>query len=250
MITLNTDKLPEIVEMPVELWINGEKSITFMCSPYDLEDLAIGHMITRGLVKDISCIENIFVKLSSYQIFVTTNTEISKELYNVPTFVLSGTSSVSGFTDDIYKIPKVKSNFSVDIKKVMEVAHKLVDEAVIYNSTGGVHGSIIYTDKKYYLREDIGRHCSVDKAIGAALKDGVNLSNCFICTTGRISLDMLLKAAVVGIPLVSSFKYPSDMGVKLANHYDVAIVSKALLNEPLIYASTKRVIDNRKCNVS
>lgn len=247
---MNTDNLPEIVEMPVELWINGEKSITFMCSPYDLEDLAIGHMITRGLVKDISCIEDILVKLSSYQVFVTTNTEVSKELYNVPTFVLSGTSSVSGFTDDIYKIPKVKSNFSVNLTKVMEVAHKLVDEAVIYNSTGGVHGSIIYTDEKYYLREDIGRHCSVDKAIGAALKDGVDLSNCFICTTGRISLDMLLKASVVGIPLVSSFKYPSDMGVKLAKHYDVAIVSKALLNEPLIYASTKRVIDDRKCNAS
>lgn len=246
MIDLIKNELPTIVEMPVELWINGNKSTTFMCSPYDLEDLAIGHMITRGVVKDITCIKDIHIKERSHQIFVTTNTEIGEELYTVPAFVLSGTSSVSQFTDDIYKIPKIEHNFSIDIKKVMEVAHKLAEEAVIYNSTGGVHGSIVYTDANYYLREDIGRHCSVDKAIGAAIKDGIDLSHSFICTTGRISLDMLLKSAVVGIPLISSFKYPSDMGVKLANHYNVAIVSKALLDEPLIYAHHNRITSNTK----
>lgn len=237
------DNLPTIVEMPVELWINGKKSTTFMCSPYDLEDLAIGHMITRGVIDDLSSIDDIFVDESSYQIFVKTNSKVSKELYNVPQFVLSGTSSVSGFTDDIYKIPKVNSDFFIDLNKVMEVAHQLVDEAAIYNSTGGVHGSIIYTNEKYFLREDIGRHCSVDKAIGAAIKEGIDLSRSFICTTGRISLDMLLKSAVVGIPLVSSFKYPSDMGVQLAEHYNVTIVSRALLDEPLIYGYTDRVIN-------
>lgn len=238
---INND-LPTIVEMPVELWVNDEKTTTFMCSPYDLEDLAVGHMITRGIINNISNIEDIYVDEKKFKINVKTNLNKNKELYSVPNFVLSGTSSVSGFTDDIYKIPKVKNNFSIRVKKITELANILANEAEIYNTTGGVHGSIIYTKDKYFLREDIGRHSSVDKVIGAGLRNGLDLSESFICTTGRISLDMLLKSAVAGIPIVSSFKYPSDMGVKLANHYNITIVSRALLDKPYIYGFKERIL--------
>lgn len=231
------------MQMPIELWANDEKVATFMGSPYDLDDLAVGHLITRGIIKSLDLIEKIEINSETYQIFVTSKEALSKSLYSVPEFVLSGTSSVDKFNDNIYKIAKVDGNFTVELEKIIKFANIMVDDALIYHTTGGVHSSIVVdgaTDK-HYLREDIGRHCAVDKAIGAAIKDGVDLSRSFICTSGRISLDMLLKSAAVGLPIVASLKYPSDMGVRLANHYDTSIVARVLSKNPLVYANKERV---------
>lgn len=229
------------IEMPVELWINKKKTTTFMCSPYDLEDMAIGHLLTRGIIKNISAVEDIKIKKDTYQIFMTINEPVPNQLYTVPEFVLSGTTSVSEFSENIYKIPKIKSDYSVELEKIIRMAQVMVEEATIYKLTGGVHGAIVAIGDRYHLREDIGRHCAVDKAIGAAFKKKEDLSHAFICTTGRISLDMLLKSAAVGLSIVASLKYPSDMGIKLAQHYNIAIISGVLSTNPLVYACEDRV---------
>ncbi|NLY45714.1 MAG: formate dehydrogenase accessory sulfurtransferase FdhD [Tissierella sp.] len=240
---MKKNELYSAVEMPVELWVNDKILTTFMCTPFDLEDMAIGHLLTRGLVKDISNISNIKVDVDTYQIFVITDGPVSNKLYSVPEFVLSGTSSVDKFNDNIYKVPKIRSDFSIKLTKIIEFAKLLEKEAIIYNTTGGVHGAIVAETNsgKYFVREDIGRHCAVDKAVGAFAKEGLNFSNAIISTTGRISLDMLLKSAVVQIPVVSSLKYPSDMGINLANHYGVSIVSRILSENPLVYTNKQRI---------
>lgn len=236
-----SNELPVIAETPIELRINDNKLSTFMCTPYNLEELALGHLITRGVVKSIKDIDDIKVKANTGQVFVKTKVTPEKELYSVPEFVVSGSSSVSEFTEDIYKIPRVNDDYKVDLKLIQDMSNKLSTEAVIYNTTGGVHGSLIWSEGDLILREDIGRHCAIDKAVGGALKRDFDLKNSFICTTGRISLEMLLKAAAVGIPVVVSFKYPSDMGVKLANHYNITIVARSLTDEPLIYGNTDKI---------
>ncbi|MGO1468407.1 MAG: formate dehydrogenase accessory sulfurtransferase FdhD [Tissierella sp.] len=237
-------ELHSAVEMPAELWINNKILTTFMCTPLDLEELAIGHLLTRGIVKHLSDIDNIEIDLNKYQIYVTTSGTTSSKLYSVPEFVLSGTSSVDKFSDNIYDIPRIHSNISVKLSKIVEFADRLEKEAIIYNTTGGVHGAILVDMDKgnYFVREDIGRHCAVDKVIGAVAKEGLNFSNTFISTTGRISLDMLLKCAVVQIPIISSLKYPSDMGIKLANHYGISLVSRILSENPLIYTNDQNFI--------
>lgn len=241
---MEKSKLLSAVEMPVELIVNDKVLATFMATPQDLDELAIGHLLTRGLIKDISSIEDINVDSNTYQIFVTTKDELPKKLYNVPEIIVSGTSSVDKFSDSIYEIPKIENDFSVQLSKIIEIANIMNTQAPIYNTTGGVHAAVIMNVEKdrYFLREDIGRHCAVDKAVGAAAKEGVDLSNTFICTTGRISLDMLLKSAVVQIPVVSSLKYPSDMGVKLGDFYGISIVARILSKEALIYTHEERII--------
>ena len=240
---MTRDKYPSAIEMPVELWINSKLTTTFMASPYDLEDLAIGHILSRGMLSSIDDIEDIEVREDSLQIFVKTKLDIFEELYSVPNFVLSGSSSVNKFNDNIYKIPKISGDFSIELSKIVHYANIMVEDAVIYHDTGGVHSSILVdsSTNKYYLREDIGRHSAVDKAIGAAAKDRVDFSSSFICTTGRISLDMLLKSASMGIAIVSSLKYPSHMGVKLADFYQISILAKTLSKEPLIYTCKERI---------
>lgn len=237
------NKFPAAIEMPSELWVNDSLITSFMCSPYDLEDLAIGHLLTRGIIKNIKNIEDIKIDEESYQIFVKTNQEISKEWFSVPEFVLSGVSSVDKFNDNIYKIKPVNQDIRVNLSEIVKAANMMVNDAIIYKETGGVHAAIMTEIAgKSILREDIGRHCAVDKAIGAFVKEGRDFNKSFICTTGRISLDMLLKSASMGIPIVSSLKYPSDMGIKLANHYGITIISKILKDQPLIYTNPEKIV--------
>lgn len=239
---MEKEKLPSAVEMPVELWVNEIKITTFMCTPLDLEDLAIGHLLARGMISDISKIKDIRVNEDTYQIFLTTREKVSHPLYSVPEFVLSGASAVGEFSDNIYRIPTINSNYTVELKRVMDMAHTMIKEAIIYNTTGGVHGALIANGASYFLKEDIGRHNAVDKAIGAAARHNIDFANSFVSTTGRISLDMLLKSAAIGIPVIASLKYPSDMGVKLANHYNIAIISRVTSEKPYIYANEDRII--------
>lgn len=240
---MKKDNYPSAIEMPIELWVNSNRITTFMGSPYDLEDLAIGNLFTRGRIKNTNDIKSLEINEETLQIFVETKESISDELYSVPEFILSGTSSVNKFNDNIYSIPKVDSDFSVELDEIVKFANIMVDEAFIYHDTGGVHSAIVVDSitKKYYLREDIGRHSAVDKSIGAAVKDNVDFSNSFICTSGRISLDMLLKSAAVGIPIVSSLKYPSQIGIQLAEHYNISIVAKILKGKPLVYSNKQRI---------
>lgn len=236
------NKYPAAVEMPSELWVNDKLLTVFMCSPYDLEDLAIGHLLTRGMIKGINEIENINIDKDSFKIQVQTNSEISKEWFSVPEFILSGVSSVDKFNDNIYKIDKVK-DIEIKLSEIISSAKTMVDDALIYRETGGVHAAILTeVNGDKFLREDIGRHSAVDKAVGAYARAGKDFSNSFISTTGRISLDMLLKSASMGIPVVVSLKYPSDLGIKLANHYNISIVARILREEPLIYTNKDKII--------
>lgn len=242
---MTKEKLPSAVEMPVELWVNNKKITTFMCTPYDLEDLAIGHLLTRGMITDISKIKDVTVDTNTYQIFLNTLEDVSHPLYSVPEFVLSGAAGVGEFSDNIYKIPSINTDYSVSLDNIVTIAHTMVEEATIYKTTGGVHGAVISNGVDYFLREDIGRHNAVDKAVGAATRKNIDFSNSFICTTGRISLDMLLKSAASRIPVVASLKYPSDMGVRLAKHYNIAIVSRITSENPYIYGNEERIIQNK-----
>ncbi|MEG0823933.1 MAG: formate dehydrogenase accessory sulfurtransferase FdhD, partial [Erysipelotrichaceae bacterium] len=82
---------------------------------------------------------------------------------------------------------------------------RLVEEAELYKQSGGVHGCAIKTkDKGFCLREDIGRHNAVDKAIGVMRMNGYELTDAVIASTGRISLDMILKAVAVNAPIITS----------------------------------------------
>lgn len=240
---MNLEKLPVAVEIPIELWVNNILIATFMGSPYDLDDLAVGHLLTRGMIKDIDDIKKISVNEDTYQILVETKGPIEKQLYSVPEFILSGTSSVNKFSDNIYKLSTMENDFSIYLDEIVKAMEYMIENANIYNSTGGVHSAIVSSENnsKLYLREDIGRHCAVDKAVGAAAKDGIDFTLAFICTSGRISLDMLLKSAAMKLPIIGSLKYPSDLGVSLANHYKIAIVSRVLSDNPYIYANKTRI---------
>lgn len=237
---------PMAVEMPAELWINGIKSATFLCTPYDLEDLAVGHMMTKGLITSSEDVTELSLDTSTYVISARTVTDNRQPLYGVSEMILSGCSAVAEFSGQIYQLNPVRSQFRASLIHIRDLGRHMVDLSEIYRETGGVHAALLESGGEMLVREDIGRHNALDKAIGAAARRGLSLTEAILITTGRISLDMSLKAASVSVPVIGTLKYPSDLGVRLAAHYRICIAARILSERPLIYTAEETIIELRK----
>lgn len=234
------DKIKMIDEALVELYINKETKVLFMCTPLNIEELSVGHLIARGMIESVDDIVDINVIEEKLQVFIDVK-RYNKEKYSVPNIILSGCSSAT-FSEEYYNMEGIESNYSVDMNEIIELSTKLIEEAELYKQSGGIHGCAIKTkDGVCCLREDIGRHNAVDKAIGVMYMNKNTLSDSIIASTGRISLDMILKALAVNAPILTSLSVPSNLAVKLAEKFGITIVGRVKSKNPIVYTNKDRI---------
>ena len=101
----------------------------------------------------------------------------------------------------------------------------LIQEAVHYRASRGIHGAALADrDRVLLVAEDVGRHNAVDKLMGLALQRGIPTKDKILLSTGRVSSEMLLKAARMGVPVVASRTSPTEMAVALAEQLGVTVV--------------------------
>ncbi|WP_298407661.1 formate dehydrogenase accessory sulfurtransferase FdhD, partial [Ferroplasma sp.] len=109
---------------------------------------------------------------------------------------------------------------------------------------GGVHAAAImdYSGNILSMGEDIGRHNAVDKAIGKMLLKGIARSpEAVLQVSGRAGFEIVQKAAMYGIPVVSSVSAPSSLAIELANEFNMALVSFVRRNSFNVYAHPERI---------
>lgn len=237
------NEMPCAAEMPVELWVNDKKLTAFLCTPSDLEDLAVGHLLTRGYLSDQDEILDLETDLNCFRIRVSVDSQELKSQYSVSEMILSGCSTVAEFSSQVYDLHPKTSSFCTTLSHLRELGNQMIEGGIIYKKTGGVHAALVESGNCQLVREDIGRHNAVDKVVGAAVRAGLSLSEAALITTGRISLDMALKSAAVSIPVIGTLKYPSDLGARLGEFYHICIVSCILSEQPLVYTAKDKIID-------
>lgn len=222
--------------------VNGEKLVTFMCTPRDLSDLAVGHLYTRGLINGMADVKAVAAcsDMKKISAFITGSTQ--DELFTIPKVVLSGCGSGSLFDEKILEKEKLDLDFSITMEEIKAAFREVASGAEMYKTMGGVHcAGIKEAGKDAVIREDIGRHNAVDKAIGAALRNEINLSNSIVVTTGRLSLDMVLKAVGGKIPVVASLSIPSDLAVELAERLGICLIGRVGTQNPIIYTFNEKI---------
>lgn len=229
-------------EAPVNLIVNNKKIITFMCTPLDLEELALGHLYTRGMMESIDELLGVGVCSENKKVMVVLDKKIEdKEESYFPNILLTSCGSGSTFDETKFKSEFLKIEKMFELEKLKESFIALLENAVIYKKTGGMHCALIGIDNNNYIREDIGRHNAVDKVIGAVLKEKKKLEESFIISTGRISVDMVLKAATAKISIVSSRSIASDLAIEIANRVGITLIGRINSLEPIIYTHKERV---------
>lgn len=111
----------------------------------------------------------------------------------------------------------------------------------MHRQTGGTHSCYLGVRDKYVCSmEDIGRHNALDKCIGYALLEQLELSECILFTTGRIPTDMVQKVIAAGIPVLASKAVPTDQAIELAKKYHLNLICRAWPDRMEIYHDARK----------
>jgi FdhD protein len=204
-----TDELVHEEEIIVKL--NGEIH-KFYCIPVDLEEMITGNLKSRGIDHSLSRLK----KLGSNKFEVNFPQELVKALKDC---------------DSQRKRTK---------GEVFDLIEALNENSFLYQKTGCTHVIGICEDKEIFV-EDISRHCAIDKAIGLAIRDGIDLSNSFLVTSCRQTASTIIKAIFCEIPIVVSIAAPTDLAIKEANKYGITLIGFASPERFNIYSHDWRI---------
>ena len=234
-------------EKPLHLFVNTTYWATILCSPSNLKEMAIGHLLSEGILKAITEIEEVTLKKADNSCNVKLNDEINvKERIGLSRLHQRVVTSACGGQSAYQysrKPPKIKSDLTVSSKVLFDSVKQLNFKAEIFRQTGGVHAAALYqTDGSLIaLAEDVGRHNAVDKVIGLAALKSVQFSECFLASTGRLSGDIVFKAAKVGIPIVSSLGAALDSGIEMAVAANLTLAGFVRGKRMNIYNAPERI---------
>ena len=238
-------------ETPLHIFLNRTHYITILCSPSQLKELVVGHLLSEGLLKSIDKIQDISIDknmVCRVKLDSSVNAEaligLSKPFARLVTSACGSPPSMTiPKLIDRIGLRKVPMDFRVEAKAVMNCVRQLNKFASVFRKTGGVHVAALFNIKGdlIALAEDVGRHNAVDKVIGSGTLRSANFNKCFLALSGRLTGDIILKAARVGIPLVASLAAAIDSGIEIADHTDITVIGFVRGNRMNVYANPNRV---------
>jgi FdhD protein len=233
-------------EKPFYIFLHRSLNVTIFCTPSNLGELAIGHLLTEGVVRSIEEIEEINLKEEGVcKVILKENIDLQERLRLSRRFsrvIFSACGSRGPYRPSM-RLPKIKSDLRVKAETVLNCVNRLNSEAELFRKTGGVHTAAIYKSNGVVMAfaEDVGRHNAVDKVIGMAASKKVDLSACFLALSGRLTGDIIFKAARVGLPMVASLAAAIDSGVAIAKGVNLTLVGFARGKRMNIYSYPERI---------
>jgi FdhD protein len=233
-------------EKPLNLFLNRTLYATIFCTPSKLKELAIGHLVSEGIVKSIEEIEEVNLKKDVCRVKLKSSVDLNKRLSLSKHFqrvILSGCGSKGTYTPS-QRLPRIKSNLAIKAETVLDCVNSLNRAAEIFRKTGGVHAAAIFSNDGTLLAsaEDVGRHNAVDKVIGITMMRKTDLGKCFLTLTGRMTGDIVMKAARLGVPVVASMAAAIDSGIAVAKKADLTLVGFVRGKRMNIYSYPERIL--------
>jgi FdhD protein len=237
------------IEEPLEIRISGKPLATTMRTPGHDEELAAGFLVSEAIVRDRSAIAGIS-RDSDNRVIVDLARGVELKLNSAQRFgTISSSCGLCGKTsiDEIRQnFPAIEStNVRIDIETLISLPQKLRKAQSDFSRTGGIHAAGIFASsgELKIVREDIGRHNAVDKAIGRAFLDELlPLNRHVLLVSGRASFEIVQKALAAGIPIVAAVSAPSTLAVDFARESNQTLIG--FLRPPSFnaYSHIERVI--------
>jgi FdhD protein len=225
-----------VEEVPMALFVNGRHAVTAMMSPVQLEDFVTGYLFTEQIIKSIDEIESIRVEKNRLSV-ITTN--LFRVLGPKKTILSGCGGSISLI--DTEKLPKIRSDYTISTADIQN-ALRTVLTSELHAKTGGIHIVALMDHQKILVvSEDIGRHNALDRVIGYALRNNIDLSRTWVIVSGRISSEMVRKCLIAGIPIIVSRGATTTLAVETAEKTGLTLAGFARGGKMVVYTHTRRV---------
>ena len=215
-----------VKEFPLSLIVNGRELATLVASPHDIRYLVAGFLRLQGFVKNLDD----FQMLSVCEDFGVANVIIKGDLPEKlkPAFT---TGCGTGITFNLHEKlhpqeqGRIKAGTKFSPDDLYALMGQLSRQAGEYRKSGGIHSAAVGEGRAIILHsEDIGRHNTLDRIAGEALFKGLDLSGKVLLISGRVSTEMVTKAAMLGISLIVSRTSPTDLAVHRADEAGITLI--------------------------
>lgn len=217
-----------IVESTMELWLEDMHLSSFVCSPGYEKELALGFLLSSGIIRKSSDIS--FTEIEQHRCVITSKRKSDL----VRSFLVSKSHPkyLARITPS-----EVKDSTPIDFSFLDARIKTMMSRQPLHDETGATHAALIHEigGSSEFIVEDIGRHNAVDKAIGYIAAAGIELDKCMLLVTGRLTSELVGKAAGCGIPFMGSFAFATDMGIQLAVNADITLLGSLKREEFWIY---------------
>jgi formate dehydrogenase accessory protein FdhD len=228
-------------ETPVALVYNGLSHAVMMVTPADLDDFAYGFSLTEGIVESASEIaivdrletaHGISLEMRIPQARFDLLDERSRNLTGRTGCGLCGAATLAAAIRSVRRVP---SAARLDPASLFDAFADLEARQPLNSETGAVHAAaVIDAEGRLHVREDVGRHNALDKAVGGALRAGLEPQALLV--TSRASYEIVHKAAQVGIGLVAAISAPTALAVRVAQEAGVVLIGFARGRRLTVYA--------------
>ncbi len=230
------------VEEPLEIRIGGTPVAVTMRTPGHDEELALGFALSEGLqpggarLPDDLAANTVELDAPGFDA-----ARLARSFYTSSSCGVCGKGALEAVA---VEAPRVESDLRVDAAVLATLPDRLREAQPAFAATGGIHATGLFDagGALLCLREDVGRHNAMDKVVGWAFRDGrLPLANAVLCVSGRLSFELVQKAAVAGCPLVVAVGAPSSLAVELAADRGVTLCGFVRGGRMNVYSEPWRV---------
>ena len=230
------------VEEPLEIRIGGEPVAVTMRTPGHDEELALGFCVTEGLapsaarVPDDLAANTVDVEASGFD-----PERMRRHFYTSSSCGVCGKGAIEAVQVTALR---VESALRADSDVVASLPDRLLEAQRAFAATGGLHATGLFTagGELLCVREDVGRHNAMDKVVGRAFLDGLlPLAGHILCVSGRLSFELVQKAAVAGCPILVAVGAPSSLAVELAADRGVTLCGWVREGRMTVYTEPWRI---------
>jgi FdhD protein len=231
------------VEEPLELRIGGKPVAVTMRTPGHDEELALGFALSEGLqpltarVPDDLAANTIELEAPGFD-----PDRLARSFYTTSSCGVCGKGALEAIA---VESPAIESALTISATVVGLLPERLRVAQAAFSSTGGLHATGLFTAAGTLVcaREDVGRHNAMDKVIGRSFLDGLlPLTEHVLCVSGRLSFELVQKAAVAGCPVVVAVGAPSSLAVELAVDRGVTLCGFVRDGRLNVYSRPERII--------
>jgi FdhD protein len=231
------------VEEPLEIRIGGEPVAVTMRTPGHDEELALGFCVTEGLtpssarVPDDLAANTVEVEAAGFDA-----ERLRRNFYTSSSCGVCGKGAIEAIA---VSAPRVESRLQVSHALLVKLPDLLREAQRVFAATGGLHATGLFDAAAELVcaREDVGRHNAMDKVVGwAFLQELLPLEHHVLCVSGRLSFELVQKAAVAGCPVLVAVGAPSSLAVELAADRGVTLCGWVRQGRLTVYTEPWRIV--------
>ena len=231
-----------VKEERIAFYLNGKKLLSVMSIPKEQDYHIVGFLMSEGVIENVKDIQNIEIKGDRVYLDAKIDEAKLQNLFLEKTLTSGCCVGVAGNLEGNVMQKFVDSNFKVSTQKLFLHLREFEKSSELFSLTGCVHKAMLVLENATLISEDIGRHNAIDKVMGKAKMQGLFSKNAMLYVSGRLSLEMVIKAVMHDIPIVVSKAAATYLGIRAAQETGVTLIGFARGESANIYSHSGRIV--------